>query len=207
MFNILKSAVKPGDTYVFNIDAAKKRCRIIVIDDDMAPGLIDGLKGEGYNIHHAFKAEAGLTTQCETAVFDIIALDHAALAIFDRIRNSNPAQYIVAMSAQPENPAAAIYFEKANGRLKKPYDPTGLKAVLDEGIKAQFDRNHLLAQMSDLLLKAKVNKQVVDLLVESLKKEIPTTVGAVGKQVRDTIKVPIPTGVPGILWQLVKIRE
>jgi hypothetical protein len=205
MFSSLKG--KTGDSYVFDFAAAKKRCRIMVIDDDMPAELIDGLKGEGYNIYHSYKPEPALVTQCETSVYDIIALDHGALAIFDRVRNSNPAQYLIALAAQPDHPAVARYFQMANGRLKKPYDPAGLKAVLDAGIKALFDRNQLLTQMGDLLLKAKVSKQIVELLTESLKKEIPSTVGAVGKQVRDTIKAPLPPDVPGILWQLVKIRD
>src|SRR5437879_5029842 len=119
MFGSLK---KGGDTYVFNVDAAKKRCRIIVIDDDMPAGLIDGLKGEGYNIYHYYKPEPAVVTQCETSVYDIVALDHGALMLFDRIRNSNPAQYLVVLAAQPDHPAVAPYFQKANGRLKKPYD-------------------------------------------------------------------------------------
>jgi DNA-binding NtrC family response regulator len=206
MFGSLKS--KSGDTYAFNFDAAKKRCRIILIDDDMPAPLFEALKAEGYNAHHYYKPEPGVATQCETAVYDIVALDHAALSLFDRIRNSNPAQYLIVMAAQPDHPAVVKYFQSANGNLKKPFDLPGLKAVLDAGIKALFDRNQLLAEMSAMLLKAKVSKTVVDLLVESLKKEVPSTIGAVGKQVRDTIKpVPLPTDLPGVLWQLVKIRE
>lgn len=207
MFNTPKP--KTGDAYVFDFDAAKKRCRIVLIDDDMAAmALVDGLKADGYNIFQCYKIEPGIVTQCETATFDIVALDHAALGLYDKIRNSNPAQYLIAVAAQPDHPAVAKYFQGANGRLKKPFDVAALKAVLDAGIKALFDRNQLLAQMSDLLLKAKVDKKIVDVVVDSLKKEMPSTIGGVGKQVREAIKpAPLTGELSCILWQLVKIHE
>jgi AmiR/NasT family two-component response regulator len=206
MFNSLKS--KTGDAYVFDFDAAKKRCRIILIDDDMATAPLDGLKAEGYNVFHCYKIDPGIIAQCETAVYDIVVLDHAALGLFDKIRNSNPAQYLVAVAAQPDHPAVAKYFQMANGRLKKPFDLAGLKAVLDTGIKALFDRNQLLAQLGELLLKAKVDKKIVDGVVDNLKREIPSTIGGVGKQVRDAIKpAPLTSELSCVLWQLVKIRE
>jgi AmiR/NasT family two-component response regulator len=207
MFNTLKP--KTGDAYVFDFDAAKKRCRMVMIDDDMtAKALVDGLMAEGYNIFQCYKIEPGVVAQCETGTFDIVALDHAALGLYDKIRNSNPVQYLIALAAQPDHPAVAKYFQSANGRLKKPFDVAALKTVLDTGIKALFDRNQLLAQMSDLLLKAKVDKKIVDGVVDSLKKEVPSTIGALGKQVREAIKpAPLTTELNFVLWQLVKIRE
>ena len=206
MFNLLKP--KPGAGYAFDFEAAKRRCRSILIDDDMSTVAVDTAKAEGYNLIKVIKVDPSVITACETGTFDIVLLDQPSLGLFDRIRTANPAQYLIAVGAQPEHPAAAPYFQKANGKLKKPFDAAALKGALDAGIKALFDRNLLLTQIADMLTKMKIDKVLVDAVIDSLKKNIPPTVGGITKLVKTAIKpLPLTPELTCTLWQLVKVRE
>jgi hypothetical protein len=207
MFNLLKGKSAASAEVPFDFAAAKKRCKIIIIDDEMTSPAADALQADGYLITKCYKVDPAVIASCETGTFDIVVLDQPSLGLFDRIRLSNPAQYLVAMGAQPEHPAAAPYFQKANGTLKKPVDAAALKAVLDAGIKALYDVNQLLVRLAGELTKMKVDKALIDALLESLRKNIPQTVGGATKLVKTAIApAKLTTEITFILWLLVRTR-
>ena len=205
MFNLLKP--KPGDTYVFDFEAAKRRTKIIFIDDDPGALPMTVLKAEGFDATQVYKPDPGVIAQCETGVYDIIALDQAALGLIDRIRGSNPAQYLIALARQPDHPGVAPHLKKVNETLSKPVDLGKLRTTLETGVRALFDRNQVLAQLATMLVADKVPQGTVDKLVDALRKDIPSTVGAIGKMTKDAIKpVPMSGPVTCVLWQLVRTR-
>lgn len=168
------------DNYRFDFDTAKKRCRILLLDDDPNALPLEDLKRDKYNIEQYIKIDADLLRQCENGTFDIILLDYNGIApqnvsetdgfgIFDRIRSANVRQYIIAISGQTYDISRTEYFRKANSWLKKPSDLLTTKQKLDDGIRRLFDRDALLTDLSALLAEKGVNKRDIDRVLDALK--------------------------------------
>lgn len=182
MFRILNRLFSQSAPYVFEFPKAKRNCRILLIDDDPDALPIDDLKSDEYNIEQRKKVDAGLLRNCESAVYDLIVLDYNGVApasicpddgfgVFERIRKSNPDQYIISISAQTYDISKTEYFKKANAYLKKPTDLVTTKKALDEGIEQLFHREFIFDRISNALTANGIPKKRAERLIQSLRSE------------------------------------
>jgi CheY-like chemotaxis protein len=158
MFAWVGRFLRMQNEYRFDFDEAKRKTRILLIDDDASALPISHLQASDYAIRQEKKVTVELLQACERGDFDIILLDYNGIAppaicpddgfgVFDRIRHSNPDQYIIAISGQTYDIARTEYFAKANDWLKKPTDLSSTKTKIDKGIAEIFDKSKILARV------------------------------------------------------------
>lgn len=173
--------------YRFDFSAAKRRCRIAVIDDDINALPVDDIKRDDYHLDQYQVVDGDLLRQCEQGVFDIIILDYNGIApasisptdgfgIFDRIRKANPRQYIISISANTYDITKTEYFKEANSWLKKPIDLLAAKQKIDDGIRTLFDRNRIVREIEQILrnqgIKEKQIRKVCEFVFENKNEDI-----------------------------------
>jgi CheY-like chemotaxis protein len=178
MWSLFKSA-KP--TYSpFDFDRSKRSCRIVVIDDDNLAIPVDQLLNDGYNIAQLLEVDANAMRLCEQCTYDIILLDYNGVAppeitpddgfgVFQRIRQRNPDQYIIAISGKAFDIAKTAYLKEANDWLKKPVSLADTKAKLDKAITACFDKEHVLNEIRLRALAQGLDAKTAEKLVTKLK--------------------------------------
>jgi CheY-like chemotaxis protein len=174
---LLKFLFKEKSDYRFDLSAAKRMTRIILIDDDPAALPINDLQQDGYAVHQQNFVDASLLSRCESGDFDIILLDYNGIApasisetdgfgVFDRIRKANPEQYIISVSAQTYDISKTAYFKEANDWLRKPTDLSSTKNALDKGIAYLFDKTALLQRLRSQALREGATLKQADKLVK-----------------------------------------
>jgi CheY-like chemotaxis protein len=179
LFDIIRGWLLVPPPYRFDYVTAKRRCRILLIDDDPSALPLEDVARDEYNISQQKAVDPDLLRQCESGVFDIIILDYNGIApvsitpddgfgVFDRIRNSNPQQYIIAVSGQTYDISKTAYLKDANDWLRKPTDLATTKDKLDSGIRFLFDKTAVLQRLKQQLLKEGVNQKSVDRLINEV---------------------------------------
>lgn len=174
---LLKFFLKEKSEYRFDLSAAKRMARIILIDDDSTALPITDLQRDGYAVHQQHAVDAPLLSRCESSAFDIIILDYNGIApasisetdgfgVFDRIRKANPDQYIISVSAKTYDISKTAYFKDANDWLRKPTDLSSTKNALDKGIAYLFDRTALLQRLHLQALQEGATVKQADKLVK-----------------------------------------
>ena len=137
---------------------ARKRARILVIDDDKNAFPITLLEKEGYNVHYWAKVES--IRKLEEAEYDIIILDikdictpevslRDGFGVLEHLKKYNPAQIVVAYSGQSYDLSQQKFFQIADDFLGKPSDLLECKQKIDRLLKQrskhiiQFNSSHL----------------------------------------------------------------
>lgn len=186
--------------YQFGFEQAKRRCRVLLIDDDANALPLVELEQDGYNVTQHKNVDSALLQRCEDGAWDIILLDYNGVApaaitpedgfgVFERIRNSNPQQYIVAISGQTYDISKTHYFKKANDWLKKPTDLASTKDSIDRGIRFLFDKTEVLQRLKAQLLAERINPKLVDRALQHLGNSNFTDIEEATASVRKTAKV------------------
>ena len=158
MFEFFRSWLVGSAVYRFDFNEAKRRCRIVLIDDDPTALPLDEVVKDQYGIVQYKIVDAELLQRCESGAYDIVILDYNGIApvsitphdgfgIFDRIRRANPEQYIIAISAQTYDISKTAYFSEANDWLKKPTDLATTKNKIDAGIRYLFDKTAVIQRL------------------------------------------------------------
>jgi CheY-like chemotaxis protein len=218
MLDAIRAWLSGGTTYRFDFVEARRRCRILIIDDDPnALPLIDIRTGD-YNITQERVVTPDLLRQCEEGLFDIIILDYNGVApasvtpddgfgVFSRIKDANPDQYIIAISAQTYDISKTEYFQHANDWLRKPTDLTTTKNKLDAGIRYIFDKADILRRLKQQLLNEGIASHRIDRLIERLESRDFRDIDGVANTVKRLAKITeISAGVYSILKVLVHLH-
>ena len=129
----------------------KKRCKIVVIDDEEASFPTAALKDEGYTIDWWPRVDAPRLAQLESGMFDLIILDIQDIAepglsdtgdglgILRRLKDANPAQMVVAFSGREYDLDAVPFWRLADDALRKPVTIIACKDKLDHWITDSVD--------------------------------------------------------------------
>jgi CheY-like chemotaxis protein len=141
-------------------DEARKRARILVIDDDKEAFPVQLLQKEGYNIHYWPKVEN--IRPLEEGEFDIIFLDIGGisppelsktdgLGILEHLKRHNPGQIVVAYSGRSFDLSQQRFFKLADDFLGKPSDLLECKEKIDQLLQAKFTAMHYWNTLLDVL--------------------------------------------------------
>ena len=133
------------------LNEARKRARILVIDDDERAFPVKLLENEGYNVQYWPRVEN--IRRLEEGEFDIIILDIAGVSapemsrrdgfgVLEHLKNSNPAQIIVAYSGQSFDLSQQKFFQQADDFLAKPSDLLECKGKIDRLLQTKFTATH-----------------------------------------------------------------
>lgn len=133
------------------LDELKKRCRIVVIDDEEDSFPTQTLKNDGYAIDWWPRVDADDLTRLEAGRYDVIILDIQDIAvpglsdtgdglgILRRLKETNSEQFVVAFSGRAFDLDAVPFWRLADDALRKPVTLISCKGKLDEWIKECLD--------------------------------------------------------------------
>ena len=129
----------------------RKRCKILVIDDEEASFPTAALKNDGYTIDWWPRVDANGLARLESGQFDLIILDIQDIAepglsdtgdglgILRRLKATNPGQVVVAFSGREFDLDAVPFWRLADDALRKPVTLIDCKAKLDVWISECLD--------------------------------------------------------------------
>ncbi|MCW5549639.1 MAG: hypothetical protein KIT44_11810 [Opitutaceae bacterium] len=142
------------------LEEAKRRAKILVIDDDVTAFPVERLRSEGYNIQHWEKLETlrGL----EEGQFDIIILDihnicsegvsmNDGLGVLEHLKSVNPAQIVIAFSGKKFDLRQEKFWKIADDYLGKPIDMLTAKARIDSLLRERFTIEHYWQNLASYL--------------------------------------------------------
>lgn len=149
---------------------AKKKARILVIDDDPNSFPVDLLKKEGYAIDSWEHVES--LEKLEEGKFDIIVLDISGVAedyceddglgILRHLKKYNPAQIIVAYSGQSFDLGKHEFFKLADDSLTKPVDAVKCKEVIDALLLEKYTVEHYWEGLRQILMASDLPSKRLD---------------------------------------------
>ena len=165
-------------------DEARKRARILVIDNEADAFPVHLLQKEGYNIHYWPKVES--IRSLEEGEFDIIFLDIGGvsspevsktdgLGVLEHLKRYNPGQIVVAYSGQSFDLSQQKFFQLADDFLGKPSDMLECKQKIDQLLQAKFTAMHywntLLAVLKKNDVPEKKIKDFESLFVKNIERK------------------------------------
>jgi CheY-like chemotaxis protein len=151
-------------------DDARKRARILVIDDDEDAFPVKLLQQEGYNVHYWSRIEN--IRSLEQGEFDIIILDIGGISspelskldgfgVLDHLKRYNPGQIIIAYSGRSFDLGQQQFFQKADDFLGKPSDLLECKQKIDRLIQTKFTVMHYWNTVVSVLLRNEVSEKKI----------------------------------------------
>lgn len=151
---------------------AKRRCRILIIDDQPEGFPIELLKAEDYQIEHWPKVDKGGIRKLEEGHYDIIVLDIAGVAsewgaedgigVLKDIKKHNPKQIVVAYSGQTFKLDKTQFFKLADDVLSKPADAFACKELLDDIMASKFTVSYYWATVEAFLQQSGASADDID---------------------------------------------
>lgn len=129
----------------------RKRCKILVIDDEEASFPTAALKNDGYTIDWWPRVDADGLARLESGQFDLIILDIQDIAepglsdtgdglgVLRRLKEANPDQVVVAFSGREFDLSAVPFWRLADDAIRKPVTFIDCKAKLDAWISECLD--------------------------------------------------------------------
>ncbi len=148
------------DKFTLPPQEAKRRARILVIDDDALAFPVNRLRTEGYNIQHWLRLES--LRNLEEGQFDIIFLDihnictadvseTGGLGVLEHLKKVNPAQIVIAFSGKKFDLGHEKFWRIADDYLGKPIDMLKAKACIDSILKEKFTLEHYWESLATFL--------------------------------------------------------
>jgi CheY-like chemotaxis protein len=139
-----------------DIEALRKRAKILVIDDHDLPAQ-QLFERDGY--HFERWSEIRNLSQLTDGHYDIILLDLngvglnespdlQGLGILRHIKHSNPAQTVIAYSAQTQKLSALPFLELADSVLDKQSSYVDYKDVVDQRLRQRATPGYFIAAMN-----------------------------------------------------------
>lgn len=191
MFNFLKSDKKllelKFDSFQnVDIEKARKRTKIVVVDDDVNAFPFEGLKVNGYTVEHISKVGGNELQRLSKGEYDIIILDICGIAdkdvsvsdgigILERIKNNNPSQIVIAFSGQKHDINVHKFFEMADDYIQKPIPLVTAMEILDTLIKKVTPKYHYEALVNSLKEMGINDKQIKMIGKMIIKNQIDNT--------------------------------
>jgi CheY-like chemotaxis protein len=219
MFNTIRAYILGPPAYHFDFAEARRRCRILLIDDDPNALPIGEITKGDYNLSQEKLVTSDLLRQCETGVFDIIILDYNGIApksltpddgfgVFERIRSTNPEQYIIAISGLTYDISKTAYFKEANDWLRKPTDLTTTNNKIDAGIRYLFDKTEVLKRLRRQLIDEGTRPQNADRLIRDFERSNYRDLDQMADVIKRLAKLSdISVKVYGIMKNLIKLSS
>jgi CheY-like chemotaxis protein len=217
MFDAIRRLFLGQPPYRFDFLEARRRCRVLLIDDDPAALPLSEIIKADYSCAQEKIVTGDLLRQCETGVFDIIILDYNGIApksitpndgfgVFDRIRLNNPDQYIIAISGQTYDISKTAYFKEANDWLMKPTDLTTTINKIDSGIKYLFDKTEVLFRLRRQLIDEGARPKDADRLIRDIERRGYRDVDDMAETIKRVAKLTdLSAKVLGIARNLAKL--
>lgn len=138
-----------------NLEEARKRARILVIDDDPAAFPLSGMENEGYTVRHW--SEVKSYQELESGEYDIIVLDihgiapdlpgNSGVAVLEHIKRYNPAQIVIAFSGKKYDIKQGAFFKLADDVMMKPAYLMECKQKIDDLLRSRFSVGHYWAAL------------------------------------------------------------
>lgn len=162
-------------------DVARKRSRILVIDDAAFP-YQKLFSRDGYSV--AKWNDIRDLNQIERGEFDIILLDihgvglrdsaDQGLGVLRHIRTACPAQLVIAYSGADFSLRYQEFFDMADARLAKTDDYVKFKEKVDELLKERFSLQHYVKRADRLLqLRGVAGKEYEPAIIEAILSKNP----------------------------------
>ncbi len=171
---------------------ARKRARILVIDDEKDAFPVQLLQNEGYNVQYWSKVES--IRSLEEGEFDIVILDIGGVSspevskqdgfgVLEHLKRYNPGQIIVAYSGRSFDLSQQKFFQQADDFLAKPSDLLECKQKIDALLQAKFTAMHYWNTLVAVLRKNEVPEKKItkfeSLFVENAERKQPVSVDVV----------------------------
>jgi hypothetical protein len=161
----------------YTADTVKKLARIIVVDDeDHFP--VDLFRNEGYSIEKWNRVQD--YGKLASGVYDIIVLDIKGIAehisaedglgVLEDLKNSNPAQIVIAYSQHSFDLSKSRFYMLADERIAKPSDFLRMKRIIDSLIASKFQPKRYYDQLQVLLKNNGVNSRDLRITLRELSK-------------------------------------
>ena len=197
---------------------ARKRARILVIDDHQSAFPVKLLQDEGYNVQYWEKVKN--LRSLEEGEFDIIILDIAGisspemsrqdgLGVLQHLKKHNPGQIIVAYSGQSFDLGQQKFFQQADDFLGKPSDLLECKQKIDQLLQSKFTAAHYWNTLVDVLKRndtpVTTIKKFETLFVRKAKQNQPLTAEAIISACKVSKEVgQIIFTLVGFVWKFIK---
>jgi len=160
MFELLRHRSISDLKLAIPLSEARKRARILVIEDDEQAFPVKLLENEGYNVQRWARVEN--IRKLEEGEFDIIILDIGGISlpemsqrdgfgVLEHLKKYNPAQIVVAYSGQSFDLSKQQFFKQADDFLAKPSDLLECKEKIDRLLQTRFTAKHYWETLIELL--------------------------------------------------------
>lgn len=197
-WNLFKSPKISDVAPTVSIAEARKRARILVIDDDPKAFPVSLLKAEGYNIEYWDTVKN--FRDLETGEYDLIVLDIQGIAskeqsetdgigILEHIKHYNPAQIVIAYSAKKYDLKQGNFWRLADDFLGKPSPLTECKQRVDELLRSRFSAQYYWGVLKDMLLKQDVPQKSIQKLEKLIVKRSKEREKLSKGEIADVIKL------------------
>jgi CheY-like chemotaxis protein len=161
-----------------SFDELKKRTRILIIDDENFE-YISLFKGDGYAIDKWDDIKKEKITELERELYDIILLDikgvgkdfsqDQGFGLLKHLKQTNPAQIIIAYSNSDYNLKYQDFFKLANDTIEKTSDYYKFKEIVDKNIRVRFSYEYYYSLIEKELDKQIDGRKIKQYLDKSLK--------------------------------------
>lgn len=162
-------------------DEARKRARILVIDDDKTAFPVELMKAEGYNI--IWWENVHNLKELETGEYDLIVLDihgitsseqstSGGIGILEHIKQHNPAQLVIAYSSKKYDFNQGAFWKLADDFLGKPSPLIECKQRIDTLLNSRFSISYYWGVLRDLLKKQDVSEKNIQKLEKLVVKKL-----------------------------------
>ena len=150
---------RTSDDRPLSLEEIRKRANLLVIDDHAVP-FLRLFERDGYNIQRWVRVE-NLSDLTEGR-FDLILLDMHGIAVKDspvqhglgilkHIKETDPAQLVIAYSAQDWSPSTSDFFRMADAVLDKTAQYVDYKALVDQLLQRRFSAGYFVSLVNGVL--------------------------------------------------------
>lgn len=161
------------------IEEARKRARILVVDNDPNAFPVELLRAEGYNIQQWLELKS--LRNLEDGQFDIIVLDiHGiclpsvsqtdGLGVLEHLKTINPVQVVIAFSGKKFDLKSERFWRIADDYWAKPIDMLAAKAKIDSLLGQKFTAQSYWNALAGFLKSKGVDDEDVTRLEEAIVK-------------------------------------
>ena len=177
---------------------ARRRSRILVIDDDQSAFPVELLRAEGYNVEYWNRVKN--LGDLESGEYDVIVLDIHGIAtpeqsktggigILEHIKRYNPAQLVIAYSSKKYDLNQGAFWRLADDFLGKPSPLTVCKQKLDDVLASRFSVKYYWSVLKELLQKQEVSAKDIQKLENVLVKKFKNKETLSKQDLADIIKL------------------
>lgn len=198
-----------------SLEEARKRSRLLLIDDSDEAFPLALLEEEGYTIKQWKSVKS--YRELENGEYDIIILDihgivpedpvNGGLAVLQHIKKYNPAQIVIAYSGKKYDIRQSAFFKLADDVLGKQSTVHECKQKIDDLLQSRFSVTHYWNALKDELLRREVGPKTIRKLEGEILGSIKSSTPVSETKIMDVLKaskevVSISATIIGIILKL-----